>query len=98
MSLCNTYCTLPHGRIWFRYLTDREKKLQSRQKKFNEILDQENNLKSWKQRILDEEKKLKLEIKKALRVKDLNISESEISHPGWLTFLETAVLETPVET
>lgn len=55
-------------------------------------------MKSWKQKILEEERKLKLEIKKALKVKDLNISESEISHQGWWTFLKNTVLETALKT
>ena len=61
----------------FRYLTEREKKLQVRKQQFSEIMSRKTKLKTWRQKIMEEELKLKADIRKVLdRGGELKIDET----------------------
>ena len=47
-------------------MTEREKKLDARKQKFTEIMERESKLKDWRRKVLDEEMRLKADIKRVL--------------------------------
>ena len=51
---------------FFRYLSEREMKLQAKKQQFSEIMNRKTKLKTWRQKIIEEELKLKADIRKVL--------------------------------
>lgn len=75
-----------------RYLTEREKKVQMRKQQFHEIIERRSKLKSWKQQIIDEEQKLKAEIKRVLEKGDDKLESSNQESEGDRTLTERSLL------
>ena len=63
LTIC---CFLHLNCVEFRYLTEREMKLKARKAQFSEIMDRKTKLKTWRQKIMEEEMKLKADIRKVL--------------------------------
>ncbi|XP_057290605.1 centrosome-associated protein 350-like [Hydractinia symbiolongicarpus] len=78
-----------------RYLTEREKKVQMRKQQFHEIIERRSKLKSWKQQIIDEEQKLKAQIKRVLKKGDDKLESSNQESEGDRTLTERSVLPKP---